>query len=146
MVDFNPDFEEDSIDSSFTKPEEPTSLVDVTPSKTTKDVTTISHLLEMTLSHVEDDKKCREEISSLTRMLDTLICDMSIKELIEYLKVKIKEREFHVDCIFKAYNFVQKTELAKELLQGSDRKERIVEAVDKSRVNKLLGWFNKTDE
>ena len=142
-MDFNPDFSEEPKEE---KENEMTSLIEATPSKTSKDVTTISHLLEMTLSHVEDDRKCREEISSLTSLLDASICDMSIKEILEYLKVKIKEREFHVDCIFKAYNFVQKTELAKELLQGSDRKERIVEAVDKSRVNKLLGWFNKTDE
>ena len=68
---------------------------------------------------------------------------MGIKDLLEYMKIKIREREFHVDCILKVVQIVQKTELAREMLIGSDRKERIIEATDRTKINKLLGMFNE---
>ena len=70
---------------------------------------------------------------------------MSIKELIEYFKAKVREREFHVDCIFKAYSFVQKSEFAREMFAGSNRKERIIEASDRKRITGLLNMLNQTD-
>ena len=70
---------------------------------------------------------------------------MSIKDLLDYLKTKIREREFHVDCIFKAYSFVQKSEFAREMFAGSNRKERIIEASDRKRITGLLNMLNQTD-
>ena len=48
-----------------------------------------------------------------------------------------------MNCIFKAYDLVQKTELAREMLIGSNRKERIIEATDRTRINRLLGMINE---
>ena len=73
------------------------------------------------------------------------ILPMSIKDLIDYLKVKIREREFHVDCVFKAYSFIQKSEFAREMLVGSSRKERIIEVSDRKRITGLLNMLNKTE-
>ena len=45
--------------------------------------------------------------------VNTLMKNRELPELIEYLKVKLHEREFHTDCIFKAYAIIQKTDMAK---------------------------------
>ena len=106
------------------------------------DVVTMNNLLGLTQSHIDDDNSCRAVINDLTEELNDSIRLMSIKELIEYLKVKIREREFHVDCIFKAYAFIQKSEVAKEMLLGSTRKERIIEVSDRKRITGLLSMLN----
>lgn len=109
------------------------------------DVVTVNNLLGLTQSHINDDNECRRVVSKLTEELNNSIQLMSIKDLIDYLKVKIKEREFHVDCIFKAYAFIQKSEFAREMLVGSTRKERIIEVSDRKRITGLLNMLNKTD-
>ena len=78
----------------------------------------------------------------LTEELNNSIHLMSVKEILEYLKIKLREREFHVDCIFKAYAFVQKSEFSREMFVGSHRKERIIEATDRTKINKLLTILN----
>ena len=109
------------------------------------DVVTMNNLLGLTQSHIDDDNACRDVVNKLTDELNDSISLMSIKELIEYLKVKIREREFHVDCIFKAYSFIQKSEFAREMFAGSNRKERIVEVSDRKRITGLLNMLNNTD-
>ena len=109
------------------------------------DVVTMNNLLGLTQSHINDDNECRMVVSRLTQELNDSIQLMSIKDLIDYLKVKIKEREFHVDCIFKAYAFIQKSEFAREMLVGSTRKERIIEVSDRKRITGLLNMLNNTD-
>ena len=109
------------------------------------DVVTMNNLLGLTQSHIDDDNACRDVVNKLTDELNDSIRLMSIKELIEYLKVKIREREFHVDCIFKAYSFIQKSEFAREMFAGSNRKERIVEVSDRKRITGLLNMLNNTD-
>ena len=109
------------------------------------DVVTVNNLLGLTQSHINDDNECRMVVSKLTEELNNSIQLMSIKDLIDYLKVKIKEREFHVDCIFKAYAFIQKSEFAREMLVGSTRKERIIEVSDRKRITGLLNMLNNTD-
>lgn len=109
------------------------------------DVVTMNNLLGITQSHISDDIECRNVVSRLTDELNDSIHLMSIKDLIDYLKVKIKEREFHVDCIFKAYSFIQKSEFAREMLVGSSRKERIIEVSDRKRITGLLNMLNNTD-
>ena len=111
----------------------------------TSDVVTMNNLLGLTQSHINDDNECRRVVSKLTQELNDSIQLMSIKDLIDYLKVKIKEREFHVDCIFKAYAFIQKSEFAREMLVGSSRKERIIEVSDRKRITGLLNMLNSTD-
>ena len=109
------------------------------------DIVTMNNLLGLTQSHINDDNECRMIISRLTEELNNSIQLMSIKDLIDFLKVKIKEREFHVDCIFKAYAFIQKSEFAREMLVGSTRKERIIEVSDRKRITGLLNMLNQTD-
>ena len=108
------------------------------------DVVTMNNLLGITQSHINDDNKCREVIEELSDELNNSIHLMSIKEIIEYLKVKLREREFHVDCIFKAYAFIQRSEYAREMFVGSHRKERIIEASDRKRISGLLSMLNDT--
>ena len=107
-----------------------------------QDVVTINNLLGLTQSHINDDNDCREVVSQLTEELNNSIHLMSIKEILEYLKIKIREREFHVQCIFKAYDFIQKSEYAREAFIGNNRKERIIQATDRSRINGLLSILN----
>ena len=111
----------------------------------TSDVVTMNNLLGLTQSHINDDNECRACVNMLTQELNDSIHLMSIKDLIDYLKVKIREREFHVDCIFKAYAFIQKSEFAREMLVGSTRKERIIEVSDRKRINGLLSMLNDTN-
>ena len=117
----------------------------VTSNASSSDVVTMNNLLGLTQSHIVDDNECRSVVSRVTEELNNSIQLMSIKELIDYLKVKIREREFHVDCIFKAYAFIQKSEFAREMLVGSSRKERIIEVSDRKKITGLLNMLNNTD-
>ena len=110
------------------------------------DVVTMNNLLNITQSHIADDTRCRDVIEVLTEELNNSIHLMSIKEIIEYMKVKLREREFHVDCIFKAYTFIQRSEYAREMFIGSRRKERIIEASDRKDIRDLLDMLNSTEE
>ena len=87
--------------------------------------------------------ECRKVIETLTDELNSSIHLMSIKEILEYLKIKLREREFHVDCIFKAYAFIQRSEYSREMFIGSNRKERIIEATDRKRITGLLDMLNR---
>ena len=109
------------------------------------EVVTMNNLLGITQSHIEDDNKCRKVMEALTEELNNSIHLMSVKEILEYLKVKLREREFHVDCIFKAYAFVQKSEFSREMFVGSHRKERIIEATDRKRISGLLSMLNENN-
>lgn len=111
----------------------------------TSDVVTINNLLGLTQSHIQDDNECREVIRTVTDELNNSLHLMSIKELLEYIKVKLREREFHVSCIFKAYAFIQRSEYAREMFIGSNRKERIIEATDRKKITNLLSMLNDTD-
>lgn len=152
--DFNPDleFEEPSkkpkgkeVPSKVEQELVQTETALVTNNIASPDVVTMNNLLGITQSHINDDNECREVIRDLTNELNDSIRLMSIKELIEYFKAKVREREFHVDCIFKAYSFVQKSEFAREMFAGKNRKERIIEASDRKRITGLLNMLNQTD-
>ena len=103
---------------------------------------TLKNLVGMTQSHIEEDSRVKEEIDEITGMLDNVIHQMTVKEMLEYLKIKIREREFHTKCIFDAYNFIQRSEIAKEMLIGADRKERVMKAMDNTKLTKLMGYLN----
>ena len=145
--DFNPDItiKEEKTQKITNIAEEEAALISSATANTSSDVVTMNNLLGITQSHINDDNKCREIISDLTEELNNSIHLMSIKEILEYLKVKLREREFHVDCIFKAYAFIQRSEYAKEMFIGSHRKERIIEASDRKRITGLLNMLNSTD-
>lgn len=142
MVDFNPDFSEDfEVTENKIQPvKQDIPIVVTAPSR---DIMSMNSLLALTQSHIDDDNRCRQELADLTELLDQNSHLMGIKDILEYMKIKIREREFHVDCIFKAFQLVQKTELAREMFIGSDRKERIIEATDRTRINRLLGMLNE---
>ena len=149
--DFNPDLE--PAPKKETKKKEASPIVDVASegalvisnSQTSSDVVTMQNLLGITQSHIQDDNECRAIINRVTQELNDSIHLMSIKDLLDYLKTKIREREFHVDCIFKAYSFIQRSEFAREMLVGSSRKERIIEVSDRKRITGLLNMLNKTE-
>ena len=50
--------------------------------------------------------------------------------------------------MFRAFAIVQKTDMAKEMMAGSERRERIIEATDRTKINYLLGKLNpkRTEE
>ena len=148
--DFNPDLTQEGGPKPKKKKEEvvvPSSEATlVAATSTNSDVVTMNNLLAITQSHIQDDKECRDVIDNLTNELNNSIHLMSIKEILEYLKVKLREREFHVDCIFKAYAFIQRSEYAREMFVGSHRKERIIEASDRKRISGLLSMLNDTGE
>ena len=149
--DFNPDLNVDDV-----KPEEPkkkevkpvarSEAELVASTSANAEVVTMNNLLHITQSHVTDDNECRKVVENLTDELNNSIHLMSIKEILEYLKIKLREREFHVDCIFKAYAFIQKSEYSREMFIGSHRKERIIEATDRKRITGLLNMLNETDK
>ena len=152
--DFNPDLEpnkpktkpkkEKPVENEVSQTEATiVNLGSAVPSTT--DVVTMNNLLGITQTHIQDDHECRQIISRITDELNDSIHLMSIKDLLDYLKTKIREREFHVDCIFKAYAFIQKSEFAREMLVGSTRKERIIEVSDRKRITGLLNMLNKTE-
>src|SRR5574344_1099367 len=138
QFDFNPDLTE--VD------EEPKKLPKVEvlpPDKAPKFQTVVTNtdstvsytkMVEMTKQHIADDKQVREEMQELTGILDDSMHQMSIKELLEYYKIKLKEREFYNKAIFDAYNFVQQSELSREMLIGSDRRERVNQTVSSKRL------------
>lgn len=102
-----------------------------------KEPLSINNLVSTTKTHISDDEKCRLEIEMITKELNRVIDIMSVKELIEYYKAKLKEREFHCDYIFKAFNFAIKTEYAKHLLVGSNKDDgsiRNISSKDKIRA------------
>ena len=149
--DFNPDLEPAPIKDS--KRKETSASVDIPSenaiviqnSASSSDIVTMNNLLNITQSHIQDDNECRAIVNRVTEELNNSIHLMSIKDLLDYLKVKIREREFHVECVFKAYAFIQKSEFAREMLVGSSRKERIIEVSDRKRITGLLNMLNKTD-
>ena len=145
--DFNPDLEIKEEEKKLEKQVNSVAQQEaqlVMNNTVSSDVVTMNNLLGITQSHINDDNKCREVIEELSDELNSSIHLMSIKEIIEYLKVKLREREFHVDCIFKAYAFIQRSEYAREMFIGSHRKERIIEASDRKRISGLLSMLNDT--
>jgi hypothetical protein len=93
--DFNPDL---NIEKEENKPEKETPSIAqqeaelVVNNTVSSDVVTMNNLLGITQSHINDDNKCREVRADLTDELSSNIHLMSIKEIIEYLKVKLRER------------------------------------------------------
>ena len=67
---------------------------------------------------------------------------VAVKDSLEYYKIKLKEREFHNKAIYDSFNFVQKSELSREMLIGSDRRERVNQTVTSKRLTKLMGYLN----
>ena len=148
-MDFNPNLSENNDNKPVERIEEsktptiyePTSIV-VESNRQNKELISMGGLLGLTKNHIEDDMKCKRDVERLSDAIDAVQHLLSPKELIEYLKVKIHEREFHTDCIFKAYAIIQKTDMAKEMMAGSERRERIIEATDRTKINYLLGKLN----
>ena len=139
--DFTPDL---SIEEEPAKPE--IILPSVKQAQTvvtnTDSTITFNSLVEMTKQHITDDQRVREEMNELVGILDDSMHQMSIKELLEYYKIKLKEREFHNKAIYDSFNFVQKSELSREMLIGADRRERVNQTVTSKRLTKLMGYLN----
>lgn len=146
-LDFTPDLEDEPIEATVI----PEKILPPAKSSTkviNDDVqaVTIKNLVSMTQAHIEDDSRVRDEIDELTEMLDNSVPQMTIKEMLEYLKIKLREREFHQKCINDAYNFVQRSEIAKEMLVGSDRRERVMQAMDNNKLTKIMGFLNMNNK
>lgn len=143
--DFNPDLSINEEES--TKP----AKIEVLPPDKPKFQTVVTNtdstvsynkMVEMTKQHIKDDQRVREEIQEVSGILDDSMHQMSIRELLELYKIKLKEREFYNRAIYDAYNFVQKSELSREMLIGADRRERVNQTVTSTRLTKLLGYLN----
>jgi hypothetical protein len=128
-MDFNPILD--------TEPENKNRLQKAEEAQLDKEALSLTNLLNITNSHIKDDETCRSEIKEATDILDANKDKMSIKELLEFVKIKIREREFHTNCIYKAYNFILKTEMAKQLLLGTNKEEKIVNITDRARIDSL---------
>lgn len=140
--DFTPDL---SIEEEPTKPEiilPPINKQAQTVVANTDSTITFNSLTELTKQHITDDQRVRDEMNELVGILDDSMHQMSIKELLEYYKIKLKEREFHNKAIYDSFNFVQKSELSREMLIGSDRRERVNQTVTSKRLTKLMGYLN----
>ena len=154
-MDFNPNLDDDEtiVPNKPVEPiemptvYEPTSIV-IESNRQNKELISMGGLLGLTKGHIEDDMKCKNDIERLSKAIDSMQHLLSPKELIEYLKVKLHQQEFHTDCVFKAYSIMQKTDMAKEMMAGSERRERIIEATDRTKINYLLGKLNpkRTEE
>lgn len=132
-----------SDDLSYALDEGKQELSNTTQLITSKeDVASITNMLNLTIEHIQDDQECRQKQQYLCNSLDADIDLMTVKDKLEYLGKIIKMREFNLGCIFKAFNYIQRSDFAKELSVGSDRKERINKSIDKSRINQLLDEFN----
>ena len=121
-MDFNPNLDDENTVKPYKAPEpstptvyEPTSIV-VESNRQNKELISMGGLLGLTKSHIEDSMKCRNDIERLSKAIDDVQHLLSPKELIEYLKVKLHEQEFHTDCVFRAFAIVQKTDMAKEMM------------------------------
>lgn len=148
-LDFFPDLSEESKPEKITLNNEPKTEIippEATVVQNSNKAVTISHLVNMTEQHINDDQRVRDEMDELTGILDDSMHQMTIKEMLEYLKLKLREREFHSKCIFDAFNFVQRSELSKEMLVGGDRKERVIQAMDNQKMTKLLGYLNMNNQ
>ena len=151
-IDFNPDISAQDleiVEEAPKKKKAPSTSVGkaeaslVSGNYANSEVVTMNNLLHITQTHIADDNECRKVVETLTDELNNSIHLMSIKEILEYLKIKLREREFHVDCIFKAYAFIQRSEYSREMFIGSNRKERIIEATDRKRISGLLDMLNR---
>ena len=136
--DFNPAFSEDTEPAKNVTVYTATTIVTNDSNK----AVTINNLVEMTKQHIADDMRVREEMSELTEVLDSVMSQMTVKEMIEYMKVKLKERELYLRSIYDAYRFIQQTEIAREMLIGSDRRERVRQSMDNNRLTKVMGFLN----
>lgn len=137
--DFNPDFTDEEPEVEATPAVYKAATVVTNDSNSS---VTINNLVEMTKQHIADDARVRGEIDELTGIIDSTMSQMTIKEMIEYLKVKLKERELHIRCIYDAYKFIQQTEIAREMLIGSDRRERTIQALGSNKLTKVMGFLN----
>lgn len=146
-MDFNPDLTEDTEPKKSEIVEEAPSKKEIaTIAENSQDVISMNSLIRMTLDNMEQDYKCRQTIEEINKALEEVSNIMSSKELIEYMKVKINERKFYVECIFKAFEIVQRSELSKEMFLGAERKERIAKAAYSNTYNKLVGLLNMNAE
>lgn len=146
-MDFNPDLTDNTEVKKIEPVEEVVDKKEITTvAENSQDVISMNSLIKMTLDNMEQDYKCRQTIEEINKALEEVSNIMSSKELIEYMKVKINERKFYVECIFKAFEIVQKTEMAKEMFLGAERKERIAKAAYSNTYNKLVGLLNMNAE
>lgn len=136
--DFNPDFSDDEVTETAPTVYKAATVV----TNDSNQSVTINNLVEMTKQHIADDARVRGEIDELTGIIDATMSQMTIKEMIEYLKVKLKERELHIRCIYDAYKFIQQTEIAREMLIGADRRERVMQSMDNNKLTKVMGFLN----
>lgn len=104
----------------------------------------ITNLVSTTKGHIMSDEKCVAEYDLVTKELHNLIGKMSVKELLDYQKNLLKEREFHTECVFKALNFTIKTEYAKHLLVGSTKDDKNVRNItDRNKINSLANLLKQ---
>ena len=111
--------------------------------KKDKDSLSVLNLLNIANVHIEGMQDCKSEISSATDIIKENLDVMSIKEILEYLKIKTREFEIHAKALRDIYSIAMRTELAKQFLLSGSKEERSIKSVT-PRVNSLINMLQKT--
>ena len=110
---------------------------------TNKDSISILNLLNVATTHINDMEECRNDIKKATVILNDNLDKMSIKEVNEFLKIKIRELEIHAKALRDIYTIAMRTELAKQLLLGGSKDEKSIKNIT-PRVSGLITLLQKT--
>ena len=146
MMDFNPIIPSENSNNSdnekktaISVPKERTDIIEAI-----KEPLSINNLVSTAKGHIIADEECNREYNAVKKELNSMIDKMSVKELLEYQKNLLKEREFHTECIFKALNFTIKTEYAKHLLVGTNKDDKNIRNItSRSEINSLVNLLKK---
>lgn len=111
--------------------------------KNNKDSLTILNLVNVASTHIDDMEECRKENKEVSNRLKIHRDMLSLKELLEYKKILVREIEVYAKSLRDIYNIAMKTELAKQILLGNSKDERTIRNIS-PKVNGLLGILQKT--
>jgi hypothetical protein len=109
-----------------------------------KEALSMNNLVDSTMTHILGAKKCKRDLTDLNNVLESIKDKMSIRELLEYHKIRLAEWRFHEEFIRGAYNYILKTELAKSMLLGSSKAHHIVDINERKHLNELLRLLQST--
>ena len=141
MTDFNPDLSlpEDTKKQLPIETEPP-----VFKSIVTNDSASIniSQLVALTKEHIADDERARIEYDVINAQLLDILERMTPRELTDYAKLKLKEREYHNNAIMQAFKFGMQVEFAREMFLGSNRVERVKDMTKEKAIKDAMSGAN----
>ncbi|MFW6311007.1 MAG: hypothetical protein ACOC1K_02105 [Nanoarchaeota archaeon] len=102
----------------------------------------VLNLVNIASTHIQDLEECRQDIKEATKRLNKDMYKMSVKELIEFTKIKIREMEIHAKSLRDIYTISMRTELAKQFLLEGIKNERTIKNIT-PKVNNLINALQK---